>query len=110
MAFATLGTASVNVVDPGNLVALARLNDMALSMSSPVSSGTWPWPEPRLSYANALLPDSMMAAVAALNQPILIQNGLTLLRWLLRRETRDDHLSVTPAHGSGPRDLGASFD
>ncbi len=37
-------------------------------------------------------------------------DGLTLLRWLLGRETIDDHLSPTPVGGAGPDDPGPGFD
>jgi hypothetical protein len=70
----------------------------------------WPWPEERLYYANALLPDAMIAAGTVLERPELITRGVTLLTWLLARETRDGHLSVTPHAGSGPGDLGPGFD
>jgi hypothetical protein len=33
-----------------------------------------------------------------------------LLGWLLERETRDGHLSVTPAGGAGVEDHGPGFD
>src|SRR6202034_1892348 len=33
-----------------------------------------------------------------------------LLEWLLERETRQGHLSVTPVGGSGPGDQGPGFD
>jgi hypothetical protein len=35
---------------------------------------------------------------------------LDLLEWLLDRETRAGHLSVTPVGGSGPDDHGPAFD
>jgi hypothetical protein len=70
----------------------------------------WPWPEPRLYYANALLPDAMIAAGVALERPALVARGLDLLGWLLARETRDGHLSVTSHGGSGPGEVGPSFD
>ena len=71
---------------------------------------TWPWPEPRLYYANALLPDAMIAAGVALERTELVARGVRLLEWLLARETRDGHPSVTPAGGSGPGDVGPGFD
>jgi len=57
--------------------------------------------EPRLYYANALLPDAMIAVVSPRATELVVR-GLDLLGWLLARETRDGHLSVTPADGSGP--------
>ena len=70
----------------------------------------WPWPEPRLTYANATLPEAMIAAGSALDRPVLLQHGLDLLDWLLARETQQGHLSVTPVGGSGPDDEGPGFD
>jgi hypothetical protein len=71
---------------------------------------SWPWPEPRLTYANAVLPEALIAAGTALDRPAVVQDGLVLLRWLLDRETRDGHLSPTPAGGAGPGDVLPAFD
>ncbi len=70
----------------------------------------WPWPEPRLTYANATLPEAMIAAGSVLDRPVLLRRGLDLLEWLLARETRHGHLSVTPVGGSGPEDRAPGFD
>jgi hypothetical protein len=110
MAFAALGAAAVLGVDPTNAAALTLLRDAADAMLAPSEDPEWPWPEPRLYYANALLPDAMIAVGVALERPDLVTRGLELLGWLLARETRDGHLSVTPASGSGPGDVGPSFD
>ena len=66
--------------------------------------------KPRLTYANATLPEAMIAAGTALDRPELLRRGLELLGWLLARETRQGHLSVTPVGGSGPDDDGPGFD
>ena len=79
-------------------------------MLEPRRHGTWIWPEERLTYANATLPEAMIAAGSALERPLLTAHGLELLEWLLARETREGHLSVTPAGGSGPDDEGPGFD
>jgi hypothetical protein len=110
MAFAVLGAAALVSVDPTNGSALSVLRDGADAMLEARDDPAWPWPEPRLYYANALLPDAMIAAGVALERPELVTRGLGLLGWLLARETRDGHLSVTPANGSGPGDVGPSFD
>ena len=70
----------------------------------------WPWPEPRLTYANAIIPEAMIAAGSGLDRPALLRRGLELLDWLLVRETRNGHLSVTPVGGSGRTDRGPGFD
>jgi hypothetical protein len=110
MAFAALGAAAVLGVDSTNRAARSLLSDIADVTLKARSDRAWPWPEPRLYYANALLPDAMIAVGVALERPELVVRGLDLLGWLLARETRDGHLSVTPAEGSGPGDVGPSFD
>jgi hypothetical protein len=110
MAFAALGAAEVLGLDAGNVPARALLSDAAASMNGLGHQAPWPWPEQRLTYANATLPEAMIAAGAGLERPALVQRGLELLEWLLERETRHGHLSVTPVGGSGPYDEGPGFD
>ena len=75
-------------------------------MTTPV----WPWPEPRLAYANAVLPEAMIAAGTVLDRPALQRQGLDLLAWLLDHETVDGHLSVTPVGGGSDGDSRPAFD
>jgi len=110
MAFAALGAAAVLGIHPTNGAARSLLVDVADQLLPARDDPAWPWPEVRLYYANALLPDAMIAVGVALERPDLVTRGLDLLGWLLARETRDGHLSVTPAQGSGPGDVGPSFD
>jgi len=110
MAFAALGAAEVLSVDPDDMSARALVSDAADAMSGPDPLAGWPWPEQRLTYANATLPEAMIAAGTALERPVLVRHGLDLLEWLFDRETRHGHLSVTPVGGSGPDDLGPAFD
>lgn len=110
MAFAALGAASVVGADPGHGGALALLDDAAGMIAGPGTSAGWPWPEPRLTYANAVLPDALLAAGAALGRSALVDRGLELLGWLLERETIAGHLSVTPVGGAGRNDRGPGFD
>jgi hypothetical protein len=110
MVFAGLGAAEVLEADARHLGARELLRDAAAAIGPLVLDESWPWPEPRLTYANAALPDVLLAAGALLDRPKLVEDGLTLLRWLLDRETVDGHLSPTAVGGSGPDDAGASFD
>ena len=110
MAFAALGAAEVLSIDPDDMSARSLLSDAADAMSRPSQQAGWPWPEQRLTYANAALPEAMIAAGAALDRPILLRHGLELLEWLVDREYRHGHLSVTPVGGSGPDDHGPGFD
>ena len=110
MAFAALGAAELLSVQPDDRWARLLLSDAADSMTRLRWHAKWPWPERRLTYANATLPEAMIAAGAALERPILVKRGLDLLEWLLDRESQQGHLSVTPVGGSGPDDHGAGFD
>jgi hypothetical protein len=110
MAFAVLGAAAVLEVDSTNAIALDLLRDAVDALPPARDDPAWPWPENRLWYANALLPDAMIATGAALERPELVESGLSLLGWLLERETLDGHLSVTRAAGTGPDDVGPGFD
>ena len=110
MAFAAIGAAELLAVEPRNPTARALLVDAADGMPKPGEDDRWPWPEPRLTYANAVLPEAMIAAGSALARDDLVERGLTLLDWLLEHETRDGHLSVTAVGGSGSGDVGPAFD
>lgn len=110
MAFAAVGAAELLTVDPAHRAARALITDYAASLAEPGSDPSWPWPEPRLSYANAVLAEAMIAAGVALDRPTLWQRGVDLLAWLLGYETAGDHLSPTPVAGRGPNDLRPAFD
>ena len=60
MAFAVLGAAAVLGLDPRNVPARSLMDDAVDAMFEVGADPAWPWPEPRLYYANALLPDAMM--------------------------------------------------
>jgi hypothetical protein len=110
MAFAALGAAELLSVDPAHEAARALLTDYADTVAKPNGDSAWPWPESRLTYANAVLPEAMIAAGVALDDSTLRQQGLDLLRWLLECETAGGHLSPTPAAGRGPDDPRPGFD
>ena len=114
MAFAALGAAAMADADPHDQRARTLLHDSAAAIVGlGAASGvdpSWAWPELRLTYANAVLPEALLAAGHTLDRPELVERGLALLAWLLARETHDGHLSVTPAGGAGPADVGPRFD
>jgi hypothetical protein len=115
MAFAALGAVEV-VGTYAERRALSLLADAAEviggghGQSRGDHRGLWQWPEPRLSYANAALPDALIAAGAALERDSLQDQGLDLLGWLLDQETTGSHLSVTPTGGRGPDDSRPGYD
>lgn len=111
MCFAVLGAAAVLDVEPGNVEAKNFLHDARSFFSFHKSENrSWQWIEPRLAYANAVIPEAMMACGVALNDSVLVTRGLVLLEWLVQHETLNDHFSVTPVGGRGPSDVSPQFD
>ena len=110
MAFAALGAAEVLAAHPQHRGARDLLAAAAAAIGRPGARPDWPWPEPRLAYANAVLPEALLAAGVALDAPQLVADGLALLGWLLDLQTRDGHLSVVPVGGWGPGERGPGFD
>ena len=68
MAFAALGAAELLAVEPSHRRARTLLADAAIVIGHAQPDTDWPWPEPRLTYANAVLPDALMAIGAALDR------------------------------------------
>ncbi|HZI37662.1 MAG TPA: glycosyltransferase [Acidimicrobiia bacterium] len=109
MAFAALGAAEVLSVRSDNGPARDLLK-AAGDMLSGWGDDDWPWPEPRLSYANAHWPDALMAVGSALEDDHLVEAGLRLLDWLIEVETTGGHLSLTPVGGWEPGEVRPAFD
>lgn len=110
MAFAALGAAEVLGVLPEHSGARDLIAAAAERIGVPTGRDAWPWPEDRLTYANAAVPEALLAAGAALPDPSCLASGLQLLGWLLETQTRDGHLSVAPVGGWGPTDMAPAFD
>lgn len=115
-AFAAVGAADVMAVSPESTVARALLRDClrALPVDPALEgprAGGWGWPEPRLRYANGALCSALLAGGEALNDELIVERGLTLLRALVRIETNAaGRLSVTGPRGRGPDDRGPQWD
>jgi hypothetical protein len=109
MAFAALGAAEVLSVRSDNGPARDLLKAAGDSLSGR-GDDAWPWPEPRLSYANAHWPDALMAIGSALEDDHLVEAGLRLLDWLIDVETTGGHLSLTPVGGWEPGEVRPAFD
>ena len=75
------------------------VSDAADSLPSPATTDAWPWPEPRLSYANALLPDAALSVATAMGRQRAARDALHLLGWLVGQEMVDGHFSFTPVGG-----------
>jgi hypothetical protein len=110
MVFAALGAAEVLESRPDEKSARGLLEDTVTCFAPNGADPRWPWPEPRLTYANATVAEALIVTGSALQDGRTCGRGLDLLEFLLRVETRDGHLSVTPVGGRGPRDLAAGFD
>jgi hypothetical protein len=97
-AFATLGFAEALASDFADPHIAGLLQRVALRLPRP-SSGSWPWPEKRLAYCNARLPEALVAAGVALGDDSMLDDGLRLLAWLVEVETSGGHFSFTPTGG-----------
>ncbi|MET0425873.1 MAG: glycosyltransferase [Actinoplanes sp.] len=106
MAFAGLGAAELLRVDPDNEPATALLSDAVGAVGRPGPDPGWPWPQDRLTYANAALAEVVILGGDLLGNPPVLAAGLRMLTWLLEIQTTDRHLSVLPSGGwrrHGPR-------
>jgi hypothetical protein len=110
MAFAALGAAEVLTMNTRHRDALALMAETLGTIGPLGQTPGWPWPEPRLAYANAVLAEAMIACGAHLARPDAVENGIFLLHWLLQRETANGHLSPAPVGGAGPTDRPPGFD
>ncbi|HEV2371207.1 MAG TPA: glycosyltransferase [Streptosporangiaceae bacterium] len=110
MAFAALGAAEVLERWRGHSGALTLLGKASTAIGEPPEDPAWPWPAPRLSYANAAIAEAVIVAGWKLGQDRVLHNGLRMLAWLLAGETRNGHLSVVPTGGWGPGETRPAFD
>lgn len=108
-AFAALGAVGVLAAHPGDQRALELLESWVDHLRNPDDSA-WPWPEQRLAYDNARIPEAMMAAGSAIGNEQMVQDGIGLLEWLIAMETRDGHFSFTPVGGWAAGEARPGFD
>lgn len=110
MVFAALGAEELLRARPGEPELRTLLRDAVTTVDGAPTSRAWPWPEPRLRYANAAVAETLLVAGDALADRAVSARGLEMLAFLLRVETRGGHLSVTPVAGRGPGESGPGFD
>ncbi len=110
MAFAALGAAEILADWPDHSGALSLLASAVEVIGEPMAGPAWPWPEPRLSYANGAIAEAVIVAGEKLGDDKVLHDGLRMLEWLLAGETRNGHLSVVPAGGWGPGEPRPAFD
>lgn len=97
-AYATLGATEMLQANPGHEPARELLIKTSGVLAT-AARGRIPWPEARLTYANARLPDALLAAGAALGDDQLTAIGIRLLDWLVDAETDDQAFSFTASTG-----------
>ena len=110
MVFAGLGAAEVLAADPDDRVARDLLRSAAAAVGPIPADAAWPWPEPRLRYANAAVAEVLVAAGSLLDDPAALADGLRVLGWLVDLQTRDGRLSVVPAAGWARGERPPGFD
>lgn len=109
MIFASLGAAEILRLDPRHAPALNLLRKAADSIPDQIDK-EWPWPEPRLSYANAVIPELLILAGHYLENEELFYRGIFLLEWLINIERVGKHFSVTPTGGWKRGEARPGFD
>ena len=108
-AYATLAAATLLMEVPDHEGARTLLSNAPPLVVSNLND-PWPWPESRLTYANALLPYAELARAAVRHDSVAARHALEVLEWLVTEETLDDHFSFTPVAGRGRGDERPAFD
>jgi hypothetical protein len=109
-AHAVIGAADLFVADERCISARSMVEDGLATLPRGTENERWPWPESRLAYGNALLPEALIAAGRVMGDDAAVGEGLRLLRWLVDTQTLDGHMSFIPAAGRGPDDVRPAFD
>jgi hypothetical protein len=117
MIFAGLGAGALLRCRSSEPAALGLMQDAAATVGPNGAAREWPWPEPRLGYANGALAEVLLVAGDVLRDKAVRGRGLDLLAFLLRVETRDGRLCPTdtdPApdepHEQPPSEVAALAD
>jgi hypothetical protein len=110
VAYAALGAAQVLRVESAHRGAASLLEHAGELLGNFEEGEAWPWPEPRLSYANALLPEASLAAAQVAGDVARAKSALNQLWWLVQRQTRDGHFSFVPVQGGDEALTLAMFD
>ena len=108
-AFAVLGATEVLLSSPDHRRARHILEQCSGHLLVR-DDARWPWPEERLAYDNARIPEALLAAGTLLPDDRLVDTGLHLLEWLVSTEMLDGHFSFTPVGGWAPGEPRPGFD
>jgi hypothetical protein len=108
-AYAALGAAEL--FERGMAVQLAvDLLDRTTAFIFRATRSASSWPETRLSYDNARIPEALIAAGLALDDEPRTAVGVRLIEWLAAHETSGGQFSFTPVGGRSPGDRDRQFD
>jgi hypothetical protein len=110
MVFAALGAAEVLAHHPQDGPSRDLLRDAVTAIGPIPAAPHWPWPEPRLRYANAAVAEALVAAGSLLRDEDVLADGLRVLEWLVDLQTHRGRLSVVPADGWDPGQGPPGFD
>jgi hypothetical protein len=108
-AYAALGAVAALEAEPGLAGFEAFLARVSLRLPR-MARGGWAWPERRLTYDNARIPQALLAAGRVLGDETMIREGLRILRWLVTYERGGAGFSFTPVGGRTPKSLAPGFD
>ncbi|WP_216842582.1 glycosyltransferase [Arthrobacter sp. NEB 688] len=115
MAYAALGAAALLhaerpcVDDDVRDSAERLLRDARTVLVGSCCTTAWDWPEERLTYANAVIPEAMLVIAANSSNAVGAGAALDLLAWLVRQQLVDGHLSVVPSGGRSLDAVGPGF-
>lgn len=108
-AYAALGAAEV-VTARGPLQQALELLDRTSASIANAARSSIPWPETRLTYDNARIPEALIAAGVAIGDERRTLLGIRLLEWLFQNESRGSRFSFTPIGGAKPGENDPAFD
>ncbi|MEX1269571.1 MAG: glycosyltransferase family 4 protein [Balneolaceae bacterium] len=102
IAFSLIGMDACLEKFPGDSEARRKFEILAMRLFRKFTDNAaddWPWPEEKLTYANAKLPHALLVAGQRLQRSDILQMGLESLEWLLKVQTEKGHF--VPVGNSG---------
>jgi glycosyltransferase involved in cell wall biosynthesis len=96
LAYAALGLCAANAIQDCDLSSAFEQVVAAVGRWQPVTTN-WVWPEPRLTYDNARLPETLLRVGIAIGEAPMIDTGTLMLDWFDERCLRGDHYRF-PGH------------